>query len=222
MVTSMGMGTMVSGAIISVSLNTGLLMFIYLIMLVLEYSWSGMAKFMRIMMFPGRILHIASHLLAAKIVGVKTYEVLKIGFSGERVVSGLTTTNIYRTKPHKIHITLLAPMLIAIPTSHILREITMIALQNNRIDVALLAAWLRISIFVLGMPCLSDLTFLGMYHIIRNPETILGLLWGVVVYMLGVLVYGVEAAVRITLLYIALILTASIIPPRERVYIIME
>ena len=187
---------MLGGIIISMAMSTGFLVFAWMLILLFEYVWSGMAKFIRVILFPGRLLHIASHYLTAKLLHIKAFEVLRTGFENERISAGIVfSSDIYRKKPYTVYAVALAPMPTALLSTIILRKILEILVSSEEIRVAIIVSWLIISIFVCGMPSLSDLQFIFIYHIIRYPEVIIALLWGIVVFILGYLAYGVDVAV---------------------------
>ena len=205
----------------SIAMNTGLLMLAWIIYLLLEYCWSGMSKFVGIILLPGKILHLAAHYLFAKIFGLRAFDILKSDFTRERASMGIVVTSGAKHESYKIYITLLAPMIIAIPMLILMRWILANAIMAGS-KITIIIAWMTISIFVCGMPNLSDLSFIGMYHIVNHPEVIIAFLWAPIVYALGYLAYGSEIAAIGVLIYVMLILLASFVPTGARTYVITE
>jgi len=214
---------MLGGIIISMAMSTGFLVFAWMLILLFEYVWSGMAKFIRVILFLGRLLHIASHYLMAKLLDIRAFEVLRVGFDNEVISAGIVfSSDIYRRRQHTVYAIVLAPMPIALLFTVILRRILGILISCGKVAPAIIVSWLIISVFVCGMPSLSDLQFIFMYHIIRHPEVIIALLWGVVVFILGYLAYGVDVAVFGVLVYFVMVISASLVPQREAEYVIAE
>ena len=211
---------MIEELLVGLAMNTGLLIILWLLYLLLEYCWGGMSRFIGIILLPGKILHLAAHYLFAKIFGLKTFDVLRADLKTERSWAGIAlSTEIYRKAPHKVYITVLAPLIITIPMLILMRWILIIAIAAGS-KTAILIAWMTISIFVCGMPNLSDISFIGMYHVIKNPETVIALLWAPIVYVLGYLAYGFEVATIGVLVYIMLVLISSLIPLKKTLYVI--
>lgn len=210
----------IGGIIIGIAMNTPLLILAWLFILILQYSWSGMSKFLSIILLPGIILHSSAHFLFAKMFRIRVFEVLRLNLESERSNSGLIlSSDIYRKEPHKVYLTLLSPLIISLVFIITLRKLLIYAIPIN-IKIALILAWLIISIATFGMPSLEDLKFIFMYHVAKSPETIICLLWGIIVWVLGYLAYGPETATIGTLIYVILILLASFIPRQERLIII--
>ena len=213
---------MFKSLIISIALNSTLLLLGWFMVLVLEYVWSGMAKFLRVILFPGRLLHVASHYMMARMLNIRIYEVMRIGFEGEAITAGLfLSSEVYNRRPYAVYAVALSPMLTAVPFFLVLRWILLVLVDID-VDAALFVAWLVISIFLLGMPCLSDIRFLFLYHVIKHAEIIIALFWGVVVFVLGFIAYGLEAASIGLLIYLMLVLLISLVPPGRGVCIIED
>ncbi len=211
----------VGGWIIRMALSWPLLLFGWIIVLILQYSWSGMYKFLSLLFFPGLLVHMASHYLFAKIFRLRVYEILRLDIASEGSSSGIIlSSDIYKKQSHKIYITLLSPMIVSLLFVLALQKLLIYVLYTANIRLAILIAWLIIGIFTFGMPSMEDLKFIFIFHIMKNPETIIGLLWGIVVYALGYISYGPNIASLGLLIYIILILLASFIPHHEELMII--
>ena len=216
----MDVALMIGGIIIGIAMSTPMLILAWLLILILQYSWSGMSKFLSIILFPGIILHSASHFLFGKLFRIRVFEVLRINMISEKSNSGLVlSSDIYRKEPHKVYLTLLSPLIISLVFIITLRKLLIYTIPTN-IKVAIILAWLIISIATFGMPSLEDLKFIFMYHVAKSPETIICLLWGIIVWVLGYLAYGPETATIGTLIYVILILLASFMPQQGRLIII--
>jgi len=216
----MDVALMIGGIIIGIAMSTPMLILAWLLILILQYSWSGMSKFLSIILFPGIILHSASHFLFGKLFRIRVFEVLRINMISEKSNSGLIlSSDIYRKEPHKVYLTLLSPLIISLVFIITLRKLLIYIIPIN-IKIAIILAWLIISIATYGMPSQHDIQFLFMYHIIKHPETIIALLWSIIVWVLGYLAYNASTATTGTLIYIVLVLLASFIPRQESLLVI--
>ncbi|MEX0569403.1 MAG: hypothetical protein Q6363_009675, partial [Candidatus Njordarchaeota archaeon] len=150
-----GIFSIVGNIIMGLAFNIGFLIFAWLVLLLLEYAWSGMAKFVKIILFPGTILHMASHYIFAKIFGHGTYLLLGTHITGEHTAAGLSFfSDIYKRKSREVYMVLLAPMPISIILGFLFQRVLFFSLLTGHRILAIILAWLTISIIVCGMPSL--------------------------------------------------------------------
>ena len=212
----------VGDIIMGLAFNIGFLIFAWLVLLLLEYAWSGMAKFVKIILFPGTILHIASHYLFAKIFGQGTYLLLGTYITGEHTAAGLSFfSDIYKRKSREVYIILLSPMFTSAILGFLFQRVLFFSLLAGHRILAIILAWLTISIIVCGMPSLQDISFIATYHIIKHPEIIVALIWSIGVFSLGYIGYGLEIAIWGVLAYVMLILFVSFFR-RESKYVVIS
>jgi len=208
--------------VMQIALDINLLILAWVLYALLQYCWSGMSKFISILLLPVTLIHVASHYLLAKLLNIKPYVTLSI-IPDESHRAGLyTSTNIYRINSWRIGFVAMAPLMISLPMIILLRWILKVAINLGSYAASLIIAWLLISIFVCGLPSLADLGFIASNVIIKHPDTIIALLLLPTIYILGTMAYDNEVAVYGTALYITLVAMASILGEAKKEEIIID
>ena len=204
--------------IIRIALSIELMIAGWILLLILDYVWSGFSKFIRLILLPGRILHVASHYLAAKIFGIRMYEVLYTGITRDTIHSGITlSSDIYGKELWKIKIMMIAPLIFGFLFAITLQKILILILLKSGVNLlTVIISWLTISFLVLGMPDIDDIKFIVTSHIIKHPEVIIGLIWSVIVFALGYITYNMGTAIMGVMIYIILLVLSSVIPRTAR------
>ena len=199
--------------LLKVSSSLSYLTMAWMIMLLLEIVWSGMAKFLKIILFPGRVMHIISHYLVARFFGIRTYVGLLSDFFYEKTYTGFFLT---RRIDVKIAIFLsLSPLLISLPTCIILQML----LPYVKNYVKLLVAWLIISMWVCGMPNTRDLRLLILTNILRSPEIIFAIGWSILVFLVGTVAFGFNLSIVGTIIYLFSVLLVAALSKQEEIVI---
>ena len=200
--------------IIGIALSPEMLILGWIVFLVLDCCWMGMSRFLSIMLFPGWLTHMVSHYLFAKIFGIRPYVTLGMGLR-EGVWAGLyTSSDIHRIGLWRVSLVAIAPMFVGIPMLVVLGFLLGIVLAVSR-TLALVVAWMIISIATRGMLSVYDLEFIVRNFLVKNPDVALALVGGIVVYILGYLSYDVKTASLGVILYYVLIFLAVWLGRRE-------
>jgi len=208
---------------ISISLNIGFLILAWIVYLIIQYSWSGMSKFIGLLLFPGVLIHIASHYLLSRLLGIKPYTALRISPIGESFGAGLfTSADTYKLSTWRLGLVAISPLIVSLPILIFLRGLLILSLEYGHGEGVLLLAWMIISIAVCGFPSISDLGFLTSNIIIKHPDTIIALILVPAVYILGSLAYNSDIAILGTLTYLILILIAALLGESKKEEIVVE
>lgn len=212
----------ISSILLQIALNINLLVLAWIFYMILQYCWSGMSKFISILLFPGAFLHTLSHYLLAKLLNIRPYMTLSI-IPTEDYRAGLyVTAEIYRLNLWKVGLVAMAPLVTSLPVIILLKLVLEIAIGLDSHMVALFLAWLLISIFVCGLPSAADLGFIASNIVVKRPDVMLASLLSPIIYVVGALAYNNEIATYGTMLYIILVVIASLLGESQRKEIVID
>ena len=179
-----------------------------------------MSKFVSMVLFPGMLIHIASHYLFARLLGVRPYITLRISDEATRM-GILLSSDAYRLEVWRILVVSMAPLLVSLPIIICLEELLILALGVDRM-LAIVIAWLMVSIAICGMPSIADLSFVANHYLVKNPDIALAMIFGLVVFILGYMAYDPATALCGVLLYMVLIHIAAWLGGRVGGEIVVE
>ena len=174
-----------------------ILLFLWIIYGVLDYTWGGLANFIRILFFPGTLIHRLSHIVIYKLKGEKPRFYTIQTFRDERPRVSLRIRDM-----RSAALLAVSPAVIAIPM-YILTLFLLI--YSNSLIAKLIAAWLAISFFVTGFPNLSDLSYIISGMTAHDPLFQFLLLWSIVVFVIGINAVGLGYAVIVAISYVLLL-----------------
>jgi len=196
----------VYGVLWGIALNPALMIIIWVFLVILEFCWSGLRNLITIILFPGKLIHFASHILFAHLKGHKMRFISILGIGRERSVLGVM---LGREHPLWVVLYCIFPAIIAVPLYLIFREMAML-FYPQRI-FALLFLWLAMSIFVEGMPSLEDMGVVLKMSIYYEPLSIIFLSLAPVVFALNMYGFGMEIGTYITVFYVFSIIILSLV-----------
>ena len=202
----------VYGMLWSIALNPALMIVIWFFLLILGYCWSGLRNLVRILLFPGMLIHMASHMLFARLKGMRMRFIAMFRIGWERSVLGVILT-----KEHPVWIFVFAmfPALVAIPLYIIF--LNMAILFRAQTIFAMLFLWLAVSIFIEGIPSIEDMGMVLKASIYYEPLSIIFLALTPIVFTLNTYGFGISIGIYITLFYVIAIMFLSLVCRRERV-----
>ena len=189
---------------------------IWAILLVLEYCWSGLRNFITIILFPGRLVHIATHIAFARWRGYKTKLIAMLGTTRERTMIGVI---LKEKSPLWAYLYAISPITTAIPLY--LLFLWLATVFANVEILSLMFLWLAVSMFLEGMPSSEDIATTIKIAIYNEPLSIVFLVLTPAVFALNTHAYGSNIGSIITFLYVLVILGLSNISlsrRRERIY----
>lgn len=188
---------------------------IWAILLVLEYCWSGLRNFITIILFPGRLVHIATHILFARWRGYRTKLIAMLGTARERTMIGVI---LKEKSPFWAYLYAISPIATAIPL-YLLFLWLAIVFANVEI-LSLMFLWLAISMFLEGMPSSEDIATTIKIAIHNEPLAIIFLTLTPAIYALNTYAYGSNVGIVLSLVYVfVIILLANIvIKKREKIF----
>jgi len=205
-----GWTEIVSGMLWSIATNPSLMIIIWFFAIILEFCWSGLRNLLTIILFPGKLIHIASHIAYAHIKGIKMRFITILSATRERSFIGIILS---KETPLSVAIFCLSPIIIALPLYILFIQLATIFRQQ--IEFSFLFLWLALSIFIEGMPSAEDLGTILKMAIYYEPLSIIFLSLTPAVYVLNTYGYGTSIGTYITLIYVLTILILSIVSLRR-------
>lgn len=173
---------------------------IWAILLILEYCWSGLRNFITIILFPGRLVHIATHIAFARWRGYKTKLIAMLGTTRERTMIGVI---LKEKSPLWAYLYAISPITTAIPLY--LLFLWLATAFINIESISLMFLWLAISMFLEGMPSSEDIATTIKIAIYNEPLSIVFLVLTPAIYALNTYAYGGLGTI-ITLAYVFLVI----------------
>jgi len=196
----------VYGMLWGIALNPALMIIIWVFLIILEFCWSGLRNLIMIILFPGKLMHFASHILFAHLKGYKMRFISILGVGRERSVLGVM---LGREHPLWVVLYSIFPAIIAVPLYLVFRE--MAVLFYSQKVFALLFLWLAVSIFIEGLPSLEDMGVVLKMSIYYEPLSIVFLSLTPVVFALNMYGFGMEIGTYITMFYVFSIILLSLV-----------
>ena len=196
----------VYGMLWGIALNPALMFIIWVFLIILEFCWSGLRNLITIILFPGKLIHFASHILFAHLKGYRMRFISILGIGKERSILGVILS---KEHPLWVFLYCIFPTIITIPLYLIFREMAMLFYSQS--IFALLFLWLAISIFVEGMPSLEDMGAVLKMSIYYEPLSIIFLSLAPVVFALNIYGFGMEIGTYITVFYVFTIIILSLV-----------
>ena len=201
----------------SIALNPSTMIIIWFFLLILEFCWSGLRNLVMIVLFPGKLIHLASHILFAHLKGIRMRFIAILGVGRERSMLGVMLS---REHPFWVYLFCIFPMFVAIPLY--LLFLWMAKIFASQAMFAFLFLWLAVSVFIEGMPSVEDVGTMLKVSIYYEPLSIVFLALTPVVYVLNTYGFGVSIGTYITLVYVLSIMLLSVITRREEVEVYGE
>lgn len=168
--------------LVAASLSPMLLLIGYGLMLIIGWCWGGMRKFLSILFFPGALLHVLSHYLAAELIGVNPPKLTGFSFKPPNE-SSYAVLRVGKLK-HAIIIAIF-PLFIAIP---LLALLLIITLHTTGI-FQLFFAYLILCIAFFSLPTVHDYMIITLAGMGRHPLSYFLLFLGVIITPLSFLAY---------------------------------
>ena len=196
----------VYGLLWRIALNPALMIIIWVLLTILEFCWSGLRNLITIILFPGKLIHFASHILFAHLKGYRMRFISILGVGRERSILGVVLS---REHPLWVFIYSIFPAIIATPLYFAFREMAVLFHSQN--IFALLFLWLAISVFIEGLPSMEDMSVILKVSIYYEPLSIIFLSITPIIYALNTYGFGVETGTYITISYVFSIMFLSLI-----------
>jgi len=194
-----------------------LLIIIWLIYLLLQRVWGGLANFLSIILFPGMFLKRGEQISLASFFGSRPRVTAWIPLlrSGD-----FSFVRVYMPRnPFHAAITVLLPALINLSLAYGL--IVLLKYIQESIS-ALIIAWLIISLFVTGFPDKFDLSIIISSLIATDPTLIFYYAWMIIIFVFFLIGYDPFIALTSTFIYFVFItITSAYFTGREEESIVV-
>jgi len=189
----------------SLASNVLLLILAWIIFVVLGAVWSGLRNLGAILMFPGTLLHIATHALVGQIFGLNLRVFNWINSYGrERLVITFTTNRGEIISLPRGILLSLSPALTSIPISALFFQMAKLLPQ---FDILLL--WFGVSTAIAGSPSTDDLRNIMLLGIASEPLSIFFYVLTPVIFALNAYAWGIDIAVLLVITYFFSIMILS-------------
>jgi len=173
--------------------STILLVTFWLLFLLLDSVWSGFANFIRIILFPGVILHAVSHILFSKIFRIPSSSGFILSLYREYTFVYIKESNLLQGI-----LIALAPIFLVIPM-YLLLSYFLLHISNS--ILVIIISWFCVSLIITGMPSKADIIFLIVNILHKKPLAILLYFWSFIVFITGYLALGIDLSIIITFGY---------------------
>ena len=203
---------MILGILWSIAMSPATMFVIWFIIVILEFCWRGLRNLIMIILFPGRLIHLGSHMLFAHLKGIKTRFIALMGVEKERSIIGIILS---REHPLWVYAFCISPIFVAIPLYLLFLRLAIVFRAQEIFSIMFL--WLAVSIFVEGMPSIEDLSTMLKMAIYYEPLSIIFLALTPIVFALNTYGFGMNIGIYITLSYVIAIMFLSLVCRRERV-----
>lgn len=192
-----------------------LLIFLWLMYIMLSYVWGGLRNLVRLILFPGVILHMAAHSYTAKILGIP----LRLVFVVRNIMNETPIHTFFLKKASARSIVLfsISPMLLSVPLSILLLSI----LKFSGVYYPIIL-WLTYSFFITGNVSTEDLSVLVNRAIVNAPHVVLALSLTPIITILISISFGLRLGLIIGVLHFFAVIVISILFREKETIIIDE
>jgi len=198
--------SIVTGLFSGLAKNIILLLFLWIIYVLLEEVWSGLGKFISLILFPGKLLKKSEQFALAQLLGADVKHVTIYKF-----LTPKSKSQIYINFPEgRIGRAIIIITLPTVLNLILATLLSMIIMNINKISLMILVSWLIISLVITGLPDKADIAFIFNNFITRDSTVLLYYAWGLVGGVLTYLAFGPQVTVLALFLYY-IIITISLI-----------
>jgi len=179
------------------------LVFLWFLYLVADHVWGGFAKFLRLLFLPGFLVRVGLRVALIDLFGGH------VGISYRHY--GLDDERAYLTvylgkRKHLWILVLFANFALGLGIGYVL---VFLALRLRDLFVFIVVSWLAVSFIIASLPSATDLRIFYIAFLSHDPVGVMLLVWGVVVFALSYVSFGMIYGFVITLLYMCFIVFTS-------------